>query len=377
MKNDHSFALLLACAAVASLAANLGGCVPASNDNENPDASTDTDTDTDTDADTDTDTDSDSDSDGDGDTDTGPEDAGVIELDCSDCPAVGPSVENMACAVDLCDPDGGMILDNDYSTPSSLIDCSLEDTYEAVEFFGDAGNDLEPKLNDSYALMASGVVPGTEHSLDCDGSLGSLTDPYSSESFTIHDVVEWNLVLRAPDDAKGFRFKYVFFSQEYDEFIGQVYNDKFYIVLEAGSTNSGVPTIINFTECRDPVNYWDFVCQPGQVGCAVGEKYCYVAINTALSDCCWYESCPNGYAWDVGTDISGTGFSCSGTDEDGADFGSSTGWLQTAWPIDPGEMFSLTFHVHDTSDGIFDSAALIDAFEFVKVPAEPITVPVE
>ncbi len=351
----------------------LSGCTPA--DDGEP-GNTDTDTDTATDTGTDTGTGTGIDTDTGTDTDTGGEvDGGVIEMDCTGCPSIGSGLDEMVCALDIC--DDSVVVDNSYTTPSTLLDCTIEDTYEAVDRFGDLTNDLDPHLNDSYALMGSGPVVGLVHNLDCDQSLGSLQDPYSTEGFTVHDVMEWKMVLTAPDNAQGFRFKYVFFSEEYDEFIGQVYNDKFYVILESGGTNSGMPTVINFSECRDPVNYWDFICGTGDLGCTPGSKYCFVAINTALSDCCWYQSCPDGFAWDVGTNIDGTGFACSGTDADGTSFGSSTGWLQTAWPIQGSETFTITFHIHDTSDGILDSAAIIDAFEFMAVPTEPVTEPVE
>jgi hypothetical protein len=134
--------------------------------------------------------------------------------------------------------------------------------------------------------------------------------------------------------------------------------------------------VINFTDCRDPLNYFDFQCVDGDPGCEPGGLYCYIAINSALSDCCWYNNCPNGYSWDVGTDIGGTGYECSGTTADGSSYGSSTGWLQTSWPIDGGETFAVTFHVHDTSDGVYDSEVILDAFEFLKDPDQG-TVPVE
>jgi hypothetical protein len=87
-----------------------------------------------------------------------------------------------------------------------------------------------------------------------------------------------------------------------------------------------------------------------------------VAINTALSECCWLGGCPDGKAT---TDIGGTGFSCADQGGDSDTHGSSTGWLMTEWPIEPGETFKLTFHIHDTGDGVFDSAAILDGLQFV------------
>jgi hypothetical protein len=337
------------------------------------DADTDTDTDTGSDTDTGPDTDTGSDADTDADADAGA-DAAVIDMDCSACPSAGGTLENMICAIDMCDTD--VLVQNDYVAVTAPTVFTAEDTYEAVERFGAPTNGLAPKKNDSYALMATGYATGTAHSTQ--GSSTGIPDPWATlETALTYDVMEWRLAMVAPEGAKAFRFKYVFFSEEYDEYISSIFNDKFYVFLEAGSTNEGALTLINFTACREPDAYWDFVCEPGYPGCEEGEKYCYIAINSAFSDCCWYDGCPGGYSSTVGTDIAGTGFECGdppGTD--GSAYGSSTGWLQTSWPIEGGEMFSLTFHIHDTSDGVWDSEVVLDAFEFLKDP-EIGTVPIE
>ena len=44
--------------------------------------------------------------------------------------------------------------------------------------------------------------------------------------------------------------------------------------------------------------------------------------------------------------------------------GSSTGWLTTTWSIQEGEIFTLTFHVHDTADSGYDSLVLLDNFQW-------------
>ncbi len=331
----------------------------------------------DTDFDAATDADSDMDIDGDSDSDAGP-----IVMDCSNCPAEGPSLDNMVCAVDLCDTD--VVIGNSYDSPGEFDTdtdvfgggCILEDTYEAVARFGNDGNHLEPKLNESYALMASGHAEPSSNDIQCWINNPMLTDPFSDEECmgepcTIWDVMEWKLTLKAPDNAKSFRFKYVFFSAEYDEYIGLEFNDKFYVVLEAPSTNAEDPTVINFTKCRDPDLKYDFICGPQHKNCIIGEKYCYIAVNSALSECCWYNGCLDGFA---GTDITGTGYECAASemeeiDSGGYIYGSSTGWLQTAWPIDGDEVFTLTFHIHDTSDGLFDSEVIIDAFQFLQTTA--------
>jgi hypothetical protein len=311
----------------------------------------------------------------DGDDDDGTnEQTGPIPTDCSGCVSTGAGLENMLCAFDICDPD--TVLDQGYSSPTSA---ATTNTYGAVTRFGDMANGLAPKLNDSYALVASGPALGTEHSEAMGG--GSMLDPYANDEYAAsetYDNMEWAITLQAPPEAHGFGFKYVFFSEEYDEFIGTQFNDKFYVFIEAGSTNGGVKSIINFTDCRDPDQYYDFQCGPGQTGCAEGARYCYIAINSAFSDCCWYNGCPGGTSAQVGTKIDGTGFECS-TDSgfDSSSTGSSTGWLQTSWPILPEETFTITFHIHDTSDGIYDSEVILDSFQFLYDSTVPETTPVE
>lgn len=190
-----------------------------------------------------------------------------------------------------------------------------------------------------------------------------MNDPFSKDSLEINDAMEWRLHLKAPKDAHGFRIHYVFFSEEYDDYIGTEYNDKFYVFIESPSTNAGARTVINFTACRDPDVYYDFECAAGMSYCADGEKYCYVAINTALSECCWYNGCPGGPAT---TNISGTGFECAKSEsQDDATKGSSTGWLVTEWPVEPEETFDIIFHIHDTSDHRYDSEVILDKFVFV------------
>lgn len=251
-----------------------------------------------------------------------------------------------------------------------------------MEHFGDNGNALAPLLNGSYALMATGTATGTDHNVQLNSS-NFVEDPVKPENKRTYDVVEWRLNLKAPMNAGGFRIHYVFFSTEYDEYVGTPFNDKFYIMLRAGSTNSGAQTVINFTECRDtgPMAYKDEECSEEleQKGvCKQGDALCYIAINTALSECCWYDGCEDGKAT---TDISGTGYSCAPQQSDemdmttpvpspnqskGALFGSSTGWLVTEWPIEPGEPFQIVFHLHDREDAKLDSEVIIDKFLFVE-----------
>ena len=84
--------------------------------------------------------------------------------------------------------------------------------------------------------------------------------------------------LKAPAGATGFSIDYIFMSAEYEEYIGTSFNDKFYMVLQANSTNGGTPTVINFAPCTNPASYYDAIID--------NQKVCYIAINTAFSEPC-------------------------------------------------------------------------------------------
>ncbi len=135
-----------------------------------------------------------------------------------------------------------------------------------------------------------------------------------------YDLHQITFELTAPADAQSFSFDFNYFSAEYPEFIQQDYNDTFYAIIEADSTNSGASTNISFDAKNHTIevdnNYFE-----GQ-----------------------FHPIPN---W-------GTGFDDNG----------STGWLRTSWPIKGGEQFKLTFSVHDEGDAVYDSMVLLDNFQW-------------
>jgi hypothetical protein len=257
------------------------------------------------------------------------------------CPEVctGHTVEAYLCALDMCFDE--LITSAQFTSPSGD---NIEQAWEAVSHFGAANNDLAPWKGDSYGLLATGPATGTSHSKDLVGG-GPVGDPFSNDGYQTYDNVEFNVVMTAPPGTLGFAIDFVFLSVEYEEWIGSSFNDKFYIILKAPQTTEDVKTVINYGPCSNPAAYHDFIDE-------AGNKKCFMAINTAFS-----EPCSN-----VQTDISGTGFSCG---EGDAQHGSSTGWLTLNYPIQSGETFELTFHIHDASDGIYDSEVILDNFRWL------------
>ena len=270
-------------------------------------------------------------------------DGAVDEVETCPGPCTGHSVDAYLCALEMClEP---AVVSAAFSSPTGD---NIDPAWEAVPHFGAPENDLAPWAGASYGLLASGPATGTSHSTDLQGGSGA-PDPYSSDGYTTHDNVEFKVALQAPQAALGFSIDYIFFSEEYEEYIGTSFNDKFYIILQAPVSEPAGKKVINLTACSNPTAYHD-VIDP-----VTGEKLCYMAINTAFSEPC---EAPK-------TNIAGTGFECGAPD---SAHGSSTGWLTTAWPVAPGESIELLFHIHDTSDGIFDSEVALDNFQWLYVP---------
>lgn len=136
----------------------------------------------------------------------------------------------------------------------------------------------------------------------------------------IQDCHQITLTLKAPRWAKSFSFDFNFFSSEYPEYVNKNYNDTFYAIIEAASTNKGASTNIAFDARGHSIevdnNYFENDYHP-------------------LSN-------------------RGSGF----------DSGGSTSWLRTSWPIQGGEEFKLTFSIHDEGDGVYDSTVILDNVKF-------------
>ncbi len=306
---------------------------------------------------------------------------------CACAPVTGQSAAALSCAAEL-SCDDRFFDSSSVSSPTGATLLGEHDAYGAVGRFGSSSNALAPRAGSSYAMVGTGDVTDVTHSDELSGS-GYQQDEHSSDENVIYDAVEHTVSLRAPANAKGFSIDYVFFSAEYDEYIGSEFNDKFYIFLEAPTTTGGQRKIINFTDCRYPDSYHDFAAPE----CTLAGGYCcYIAVNTALSECCWYNDCSSS----GNTDISGTGYSCGSYEdeavctgdgwgntecepdvENGYKTGSSTGWLKTTWSIAPGEAFELVFHIHDTSDQLFDSQVILDNFTWHTAEVTPGTEPVD
>jgi hypothetical protein len=155
---------------------------------------------------------------------------------------------------------------------------------------------------------------------------------------TVNDYSEWVLHLRAPTNANSFSFKFHFFSAEYPEFVCTMFNDEFLVMMESDNEFQTAQNI-SFDDGKNPItvnNGFFTICANSS---SAQTKHCKKPVS----------------------EIMGTGYEDStGTEP----MGGSTGWLTTSAPVTPGEEITLRFIIFDEGDHIYDSAVLIDDFQW-------------
>jgi len=164
---------------------------------------------------------------------------------------------------------------------------------------------------------------------------GLYVDPACPDAInTVHDSAKLRLIVRVPTNANGFVFAHRFFSSEYPNTCSQ-YNDHLLCLLT--SSAPGVPANKNVL--------FDSQANP-------------MTVQTALFENCG-PPCNSG-----DHDLAGTGYGPNG---------GGTNWSTSAAPVLPGEVITLEFHIWDTMDGQADALALIDNFQWLTMPQDPVT----
>jgi len=121
--------------------------------------------------------------------------------------------------------------------------------------------------------------------------------------------------IQVPQYANSFSFNFYFLSREYPEWVGSDYNDTFEVHLDSNAYQGQIV----FDAHGNPVT-----------------------VNNALFDV----TNP--------AQLTGTGFDADG----------GTGWVTTIAPCEGGEIMNIRFEVYDVADGVWDSAVLLDNFQF-------------
>ncbi len=207
--------------------------------------------------------------------------------------------------------------------------------------------------------------------------------PAPNGGVTARDPIMLELTIRVPSNAKSFKLSTNFMSSEYPEWTCSPFNDFFVVLLDSTWTGQPAnPADKNLAVYTSPamqkypvgVNlaHGDTglftVCQNGQTGCATDSG----AVAGTISTCMAMTEL-------AGTGMDGTNPAPAFPNDPGYcgtnnQVGGGTGWLVTQGNVVGGETIKLRIALWDTSDGYYDSLALIDKFEWSVEAAMPGTV---
>nr|WP_275939129.1 putative metal-binding motif-containing protein [Polyangium spumosum] len=228
------------------------------------------------------------------------------------------------------------------------------------------GDVLGPRANENFVFLSTGLAAtpsqpyfqfgtpqgGTDTGTQSPTPPGFPTNksgcpvPFASTAF---NPVNLKIQVRTPTNASSFAFDHAYWSSEYPEYACSPFNDLWVVLLKTGA--SGIANNRNVV--------FDGQGTPGSVNlnffdrCVAGPTGCFGTPG--------FNFCSGGKAELAGTGYDAVDMPCNNT---ASSIGGSTGWLTTEAPIVPGEIATVEFIVWDSSDGIFDSASILDYFRW-------------
>ncbi len=185
---------------------------------------------------------------------------------------------------------------------------------------------IQPQMSGSMALLAASNTSQLEAGSCTDVSIYSWGQDQQGNN--LYDLVNVEMDCVVPSYANSLGFSFYFFSREYPDYVGSSFNDTFQVHLTSAAWNGNI--------------VFDGAGNVISVNNAL-----FTVTNQAL--------------------MLGTGFDCGYR-------GGGTGWLTTIAPVVPDETIHLRFEIYDMSDGIYDSAVLVDDFYWSETdPKSPTT----
>ena len=237
------------------------------------------------------------------------------------------------------------------------------------------GNIVAPVKHETMAVLSSGVAAGSEvvsEGKDCMGSEVSAPSEFlsahgghlpascgnesSDKSTKANDSMMLRLELKAPSTARGFKFRFKFFSKEYPKYVCSSYNDFFLALVKAKSDKIPGDHNVSFDAKGNPVsvnNAFFTECDPSA---------CNPDKQTGCSACGDGPDNVKAYVKDIAT-------------------AGATAWLSTSVPVEPSETFTLDLIIFDAGEKFSngkpventtgfghqqDSLVLLDAFEWLS-----------
>lgn len=237
---------------------------------------------------------------------------------------------------------------------------------EQVAVMTDLGDGIVRPLKGTMVALSSGKAQGKENTgmKDCSGTEVSAPALYLEKNNNVlpvsaacgveanskmaNDSIMLRLKLKAPDNAKGFAFRFKFFSKEYPAYVCGSYNDFFLAMVDGKSTDIPEDRNVSFDVNHNPVSVNNAFFTECDKDACKKEKGC--------SDCSDGSANVLAYVND-------------------AKQAGATGWLQTTVPVSPKEEFTLDLIIFDAGDRgdkkngwghQRDSLVLIDEFEWTS-----------
>ena len=168
---------------------------------------------------------------------------------------------------------------------------------------------VSPYNAPTFAVLSTGDVNNITAMMDHDYPDSGIPDTsVGDRAFLAFDI-------EVPQFANSFSFNFYFLSREYPEWVGSNYNDTFEVTLDSNAYQGQI--------------VFDAFGNPVTVNNAL-----FSVVNPAQ--------------------LTGTGFDADG----------GTGWVTTIAPCQAGETMHIQFEIYDVADGVWDSAVLIDNFQF-------------
>ncbi|MDZ4278305.1 MAG: choice-of-anchor L domain-containing protein [Dehalococcoidia bacterium] len=183
------------------------------------------------------------------------------------------------------------------------------------------GSPKFPTEGGSFAILSTGLADDVDLPNDSESHSTELGGQDTSQ---FNDLAQLDLTLNAPNDANCLQFDFAFFSEEYPEFVGSIFNDTF--IAEVGGST--------FTIAEDPKQ----VMAPNNIA--------YDPVDGSVIDL----TSPLGYHTNTGTTYDG-----------------ATNRLSAGGLVTPGAEVQLTFSIMDLGDSGYDSTVFLDNFRWAMV----------
>ena len=231
--------------------------------------------------------------------------------------------------------------------PSTLISSHYEDSDRTNQFrqraiLSSLGI-LSPTDGDTFVILSTGIAgatPVTTNSQDPGSERGTWFGRMSPGPKGPFDYAKLILNLRVPPGMHNVSFDLQFFSMEYPDYVGTIYNDKINVTVISPSKGT--------MYYQFDVNSGYFVLKSRDIP---GTGFDLFAVKWSWWQHKWVPTSPWGVDYETTTPY--------WSDDAGA-----SALITNVFPVSPNENITIIFRIQDEGDNIFDSAVFIDNIRF-------------